>query len=285
MPVINILSNYHTHTRFSDGSHDPEVYTEEAINQGFSSIGFSDHSPLPFENRFAIQSDESLLDYSRKIKDLKNQYSGKINVFLGIEADYIPGITAPFQTWREKAGLEYLIGGVHLLKKEDDDRLWFIDGPRVETYDEGLKEIFGGNVVNAVTTYYRQVMQMIEQEKPDVVAHLDKITMHNRNRYFTGEEKWYRNLVSDTLALIRQNHTVVEVNTRGLYKKRSLSLFPDVQILKQINEMNIPVILSSDAHQPAEISLYFDETVTMLKDLGFSSVFTFNSAGWQPVEI
>lgn len=284
MPFKATLSNYHTHTRFSDGSHDPEVYIEEALSQGFTSIGFSDHSPLPFENRFAIQSEDLLLDYSRNIKNLKNQYSGRINVFLGIEADFIPGISAPFQAWKEKAGLDYLIGGVHLLKKEGHERLWFIDGAKVETYDDGLRDIFGGDVVHAVTTYYRQVMQMIEQEKPDVVAHLDKITMHNRNRYFTGEEKWYRDLVSETLALIRQHHTIVEVNTRGIYKQRCLSLFPDVEILKQINELNIPVILSSDAHQPGEISVYFDETLNILKNLRFSSVYQFNPPGWQPVE-
>lgn len=278
-------ANYHTHTRFSDGSHNPEIYIEEAISQGFQSFGFSDHSPLPFENRFAIQSQQSLIDYSTTVRSLKKQYNNDLEVYLGIEADFIPGITEPFSALRKNAGLEYIIGGVHLVKKENDERLWFIDGPKVETYDQGLNDIFGGDILNAVKTYYYQLMQMIETQKPEVVAHLDKINMHNQNRYFREDEKWYQQLVLETLEVIRQNGTIVEVNTRGIYKKRSRSLFPNPEILKLIKQMDIPVIISSDAHQPAEIAMYFSETKNILKELEFETIFQLTSNGWQPQQL
>jgi len=81
--------------------------------------------------------------------------------------------------------------------------------------------------------------------------------MYNRNRYFSEESDWYVELIDETLGLIRENQCVVEVNTRGMYKKRSESLFPGPAILEKILELKIPITLSSDAHKPNELFAAF----------------------------
>jgi len=48
-------TNLHTHTNFSDGSAEPEVYVKKAIELGFTALGFSDHSPLPKKEEKAMQ--------------------------------------------------------------------------------------------------------------------------------------------------------------------------------------------------------------------------------------
>ena len=78
-----LKSNLHTHTHYSDGSHPPEEYILEAIRLGFCCIGFSDHSPLPFENSFALR-EEKTGEYFEVIRALKNKYRGRIDVMLGI---------------------------------------------------------------------------------------------------------------------------------------------------------------------------------------------------------
>ena len=55
-----------------------------------------------------------------------------------------------------------------------------------------------------------------------------------------------------------------------MYKKRSDSLFPDHQTLKRVKELNIPVIISSDAHHPDEINNLFDDAVKHLGRIRFS---------------
>jgi len=65
-----MLTNLHTHTNFSDGSSSPEDYIKEAEQQGFSVLGFSDHSPVPFPNTFAIH-EGGLPEYVEKITTLK----------------------------------------------------------------------------------------------------------------------------------------------------------------------------------------------------------------------
>ncbi|MDP4282684.1 MAG: PHP domain-containing protein, partial [Bacteroidota bacterium] len=141
--------NLHTHTCHSDGSQEPRKYIEEALKQDFEVLGFSDHSPLPFQNNFAIKNDgPALQEYCHSILSLKKEFapesnaSGKLNIFLGLELEYVPGITHPISFYREKFPFDYIIGSVHLVKNEWNE-LWFIDGPKKEIYDEGLKTLFG----------------------------------------------------------------------------------------------------------------------------------------------
>jgi hypothetical protein len=66
--------------------------------------------------------------------------------------------------------------------------------------------------------------------------------MHNRDRYFTENEKWYRDLVLETLTLIKEKDLIVEVNTRGIYKKRSTDFYPATWLLPIMKDMNVPVV-------------------------------------------
>ena len=75
------------------------------------------------------------------------------------------------------------------------------------------------------------------------------------------------------------------MNTRGIYKKRGNELFPGIEILKLLYINNIPITLSSDAHQPSEISGAFDETLILLKGIGFKKIHTFEEKRWVGVDI
>ncbi len=280
-----LLTNHHTHSRYCDGKEPPEAYIREALRQGFHTLGFSSHAPVPFENTFAIDDTGELIKYAGEIRHLQQKYKGDINIFLALEMDYIPGITTDFAELKSIAGLDYAIGGVHLVRHPEKEELWFIDGPKREIYDRGLQTLFDGDIRYAVTAYWKQVREMVATQQFDIVAHLDKIKMHNRNRYFTQDEKWYRRQLTETLELIARKGLIVEVNTRGIYKGRSDELFPGPDALKMMRELGIPVMLNSDAHKPEELSKYFPEAREILKKIGFK-VFSVRAAdGWQEIGI
>jgi histidinol-phosphatase (PHP family) len=285
-----IRCNLHTHTRFSDGSDHPEEYCKEAIRQGFEVLGFSDHAPVPFENSFALK-EEMMTQYVETILHLKAKYSnntpGKnsLKILLGLEIDYIPELSEPFKTLEKTYPFDYLIGSVHLVRNNDTGKLWFIDGPEIAIYDQGLKEIFQGDIRVAVTAYFRQVQSMILRNKPTVIGHLDKIKMYNRNRYFSESDPWYVDLVDETLEMIRGTGCIVEINTRGVYKKRSEEFFPGVEILKKLKKLEIPVTLVSDAHKPHELSLGFENAINLLKTLGFERLLYFDGTGRKEIPL
>ncbi|MFC2111450.1 histidinol-phosphatase, partial [Bacteroidota bacterium] len=117
-------------------------------------------------------------------------------------------------------------------------------------------------------------------QKPDIIAHFDKVKMHNKNRFFSEDEDWYIGLVDKTLEIIKQTNTIVEVNTRGIYKGKCDSLFPSIDILKKCFKLKIPIIISSDAHKPEEISSYFPETIEIIKGIGFQELKMFKNNSW-----
>lgn len=276
--------NYHTHSRFSDGSSEPIEYVEEAIRQGFTSLGFSEHSVLPFENTFALQAGTEPA-YVKEIKRLQELYAGRMNILLALEADYIPGLSYGFSTQKSNLGLDYIIGSVHLVKNSHNDVLWFIDGPKREIYDKGLNELFGGDIRKGVTAYWQQINRMIQEEEFDIIGHLDKIKMHNQGRWFNEDEQWYLDLVNETIALIAEKDLIVEVNTRGIYKGRSETLFPGEYILAGLKERGVRITLSSDAHQPHELSMWFEEAIATIKNSGFKMLSTFSEGKWTEVEL
>lgn len=249
--------NYHTHSRFCDGKGEPREYVEYAIGHGFSHLGFSGHSPVPFPNDYAIQP-EHLQEYCDEIRSLKSEYARRIDIRLGMEIDYIPGLSEDFGKLIDECGLEYCIGSVHFVSNPEGDPndLWFIDGPSRDIYDDGIERIFHGDVRKAVTAFFHQNNEMIERNRPAVIGHFDKIVMHNHDRFFTRDEPWFLNLVYETAELISEKGIICEINTRGIYKKRSDDYFPSRKAILRLKELGVPVLVSSDAHEPANLDMF-----------------------------
>jgi histidinol-phosphatase (PHP family) len=272
--------NFHTHTTFCDGKEPPENFVREAVQQGFKVLGFSGHAPVPFDNEFTTPPDK-LDDYCRTIRNLKEHYKDEIEIFLALEADYIPGITWDFGYFTDRCHLDYIIGSVHLVTSNEPDKYWMIDGILRKSYDEGLKECFGNDIRKAVTTYYDQIAEMVATQRPTIVGHFDKIKMWNQNRFFSEDEPWYMQSVADALKVIKNKGCIVEVNTRGLYRHYNAEPFPGTAILKEIHQMGIPITLNSDAHSPQELSGSFDEALDLLRNIGFDYLFVLHEGKWK----
>jgi histidinol-phosphatase (PHP family) len=279
-----MLSNHHTHTLYSDGHADPEEYVKSAIELKLEILGFSEHSPLPFANPFSFRQ-ERRDEYLQKINLLKSQYADKIRIYCAMECDYIPGVSEPFVKTSDEFTLDYVIGSVHLVKPDNSEILWFTDGPDYKTYDEGLSNLFAGDIKNAVRTYYRQINSMIENEVFDVIGHFDKIKMHNRDRFFLESEKWYTDLLYETIDLIAEKDLIVEVNTRGIYKKRSETTYPGHDSLKILKAKNVRVMINSDAHQPHELLMSYDVAQGILDAAGYKASCHFIENEWQEIAL
>ena len=300
--------NLHTHSIYSDGKSQPRKIVEEAVRQGFMTLGFSEHSPLPFDNDFSVK-EADMPCYVAEIAQLKAEFKDKIDIYCGLEADYLTGVSEPFAVTKEKYHLDYLIGGVHLVVNPalrqaqgpeetkvvepaetptqtiNPDEIWFIDGPKWEVYDEGLQKFFDGDIRRAVCRFFEQSNEMIENEQFDIIAHFDKIKMHNRDRYFHEDEPWYRKLALETLDLIREKGLVMEINTRGIYKKRYNGFYPSPWLMEEACKMGVPAIISADAHHFSEITLEFEAAEEALKQAGYRSVVDFKDGRWVEVPL
>jgi histidinol-phosphatase (PHP family) len=270
--------SYHTHTQYCDGKSTAEELVLRAIELGLTAIGFSSHAPMPKKESWSMSLDV-LEDYIAEVQELKQKYKSQIQVYVSLEIDHIPGVTRSFYEFKRESNLDYTIGSVHLVKAKSDSEFWFLDGPDTN-YIHGIEVLFDGDVKMAVTAYYNQVIDLIKTQKPDVIAHVDKVKMNNKGRYFSEDEKWYVALLDKTIEVIKNSGTIVEVNTRGIYKKKSDSFFPDAYFLKECKKKAIPITISSDAHHVDELVLGFDLARELLKTIGFESVRVFADEGW-----
>jgi histidinol-phosphatase (PHP family) len=278
-----MLCNYHTHSTFCDGKEPISSIVKKAVDLKFDHLGFSSHAPVPHENNFAIR-DELIPEYIKEIQFWKEQQM-TLNIFVGLECDFIPEVTRDFSFYKQKYSLDYIIGGVHLVKENLSGKLWFIDGSKRDIYDTGIYEIFNGNVQKAVTAFWEQTFEMIETQSFDIIAHLDKIKMHNQNRFFNQKESWYRTLVVKALDLIKHHNIIVEINSRGLYKNRCNEFYPSDFILQEISKRDIPCIFSSDAHKSSELLLYYEEALERLRQNNIFRMFYLDNGFWREYAI
>ena len=255
MPALQQMTNYHTHSTYCDGKASPREMVDFAVAHGFTALGFSGHSPLPFDNTYSITDYDG---YCREVRALQEEYHDRIQISLGLEFDYVPGMLEDFTPLIEQGHLDYTIGSVHLIPvpgttPRDGNALWMIDGSRYERYDEGLNRLFGGDIRAGVRAYFHQQNAMLLRNRPTILGHPDKIAMHNRSRYFTEDEPWYEELALETLSLAHELDIIVEVNTRGIYKGRHPDYYPSRRLIKAMKQWRIPVIVSTDAHAPEDL--------------------------------
>jgi histidinol-phosphatase (PHP family) len=125
-------------------------------------------------------------------------------------------------------------------------------------------------------------MQMIVEDSPDIIGHLDKIKMYNTNNdLFSERDSKYRSLVIKVLEQIKKSNTIVEVNTRGYYRYGQTDLYPSSWILEIIKQKDIPIMLNSDSHHPDEISSGFEYAAKKLKEIGIKELWIFLDKKWQ----
>ncbi len=263
--------NYHTHCLYCDGKAEPEAYVVKAIEKGFQACGYSSHAPLPFDTNWNMKQ-EKLPSYLGEISRLKEKYRGRIEVYTGLEVDYIGGLWGFHHPFFRSLRLDYTIGSVHFMDTLSAGLPWTIDGSSEEFF-KGFGAAYDNDTRRLATRYYELVRDMIDKDHPTIIGHLDKIKMHNRYRVFLNEgESWYRDCVEDTLDLIAEKGSIVEVNTRGTYRYGQADLYPGRWILERIFQKNIPVMINADAHLPDEMDAGYAFAAGILQDIGFASL-------------
>lgn len=267
----NLIQNLclHTHNIFCDGKQDINILITNAIVQGVTQIGISSHAPIKIENKWSMAYKE-LDNYILEIEKCKVLFSNQIEIFTSLEIDYIPNKSYSFDFFRKKLKLDYTIGSIHLVAHSENNELWFIDGNK-EVCIKNMNRIFNNDVKLAVSQYFAQTRTMIRSQQPDIIGHMDKVIL-NTSDLVDVEAEWYRNEITKTLETIKEAGTIVEANTRGIYKGKWKEPFPSIYILKQCYEMSIPVTISSDAHHSSELLYAYNETRQILKKIGYKFV-------------
>lgn len=273
--------NYHGHCIYCDGKGTPETYIQQAIKLGMPQIGISSHAPVPFYTGWNMNQ-EDLPQYLHELSDLKKKYIKDIELLRSLEVDYLPGMMGPGHENIINSGLDYVVGSVHFVARFADGSHWSIDDS-TDDFVRAINDIFNGDVRKTVTRYFDLQWEMLENQPPQILGHMDKIRMHNKNRFFFDEtEEWYVNLVRKTMKKAAEKGVVVEINTK--YLKRAGFTFPSADHFKWMADNQIPVTLSSDAHAPDKLLLGFEHMIPVLKENGITKLWHYHNGNFRPFE-
>ncbi len=272
------------YTSYCDGSSDPVYYIKEAIKMNLPALGYSSHAPLSFPCNWTIpiQFYPSYLD---TIKHLKDIYANKLEIYCGLEIDFIPDLWNETKVTVDIDSLDYFIGSIHFIDSFEDGRRWGIDGSNLE-FRKGLSDIFNNDIHAVIRKYFAYTRQMVKDMKPSIIGHIDKIKMQSTDQGpILENDPVFREELYYTLEEIAISGCIIEINTRGVYKRKEQNFYPGTWALKQMSELNIPVIISSDAHRPEELTNHFALAVENLKTAGYKCVISRKNNQWINLDI
>ena len=276
-------SNFHSHCTFCDGQSQPEEFLKSAVASGFRAYGFSSHSPLPFET-FWNMSKPDMPDYISEINRLKKLYAGDIEVYLGLEIDYLDKTYNASLPYFQSLPLDYKLSSIHFLTIRYpllEENMVCIDGPYRE-FEEGLNKHLGGDIRRIIRLYFESSMQMVELGGFDVVGHIDKIYKNAcRHPDFSLQADWYQKPFLELLDLVAEKGLIVEINCK--YKNLKGLTFPHITSYKELYKRQIPVMVNSDCHEPHLVNEGRDDTLLLLKEAGYTATRELVNGTWNDV--
>lgn len=278
---MNNLTNYHSHCTFCDGRAPLEEFVKEAIAEGFTSYGVSSHAPLPFSTRWTMEW-EQMPAYLEEAQLLRQKYAGQIELYTGLEIDYLHEESNPSVARFRELPLDYRIGSVHLLYNDKGE---VID---IDVSADHFRTIvdteFGGDLDRVIHSYYDRLLRMLELGGFDILGHADKMH-HNAACYRPGllDEPWYEALMRDYFVEIARRGVMVEVNTKALYLLGTF--FPNERYFGLLKELGIRILVNSDAHFPEKINSGRPEALAALKQAGHTEVMELHGGVWVGVGI
>ena len=250
-----MIANYHTHTyRCRHAVGDERDYVKRAVRAGLRILGFSDHTPQDYfdseEKTLPIRmSPEELPGYAASIRALAEEYRDRLEILLGVEAEYYPKYFPRLLDMLRANGVQYMILGQHFLGNE-------------------IGEPYSGRPTGDAAILARYVSQCCEALDTGLFscfAHPDLIN-------FVGDPAIFEREARRLCRKAKETGTPLEINLLGIRERRH---YPNERFWRVVAEEGCQVILGYDAHCPKELADRRSET----KALKLAA-----SCGLQPLE-
>ena len=275
------LTNYHSHSLYCDGRANMEDFIRFALSEGFTSYGFSSHAPLPFSTAWTMEWD-AMDDYLAEFHRLKAKYAGQIELYIGLEIDYLNEESNPSVVRFRELPLDYRIGSVHLLY---DDKGEIVDvDVTADKFCRVVDKHFNGDLVRVVHLYYDRLMRMVELGGFDIVGHADKMH-YNASAYHPGllDEPWYDALIQEYFDAIAGKGYIVEINTKSYLELGTF--YPNERYFPVLLEKGIRVQVNSDSHYPERINNGRLQALMALQASGYHTVTEMYNNEWKDMPL
>ncbi len=193
---------------------------------------------------------EQFDDYVAMIADTREAFAGRLDVRLGLESDYYPGVEPWLEELHARAPLSHVLGSVHY--QVGDYRKLFYTGD-VRSYQE---------------LYFKHLALSAESGLFDTLAHPDLIKNESPKDW---DFKRIRPHLEQALDRIAATGVAMELNTSGVMKALP-EMNPSPAQLRLMWERGIPVVIGADAHVPDRVGDGYPKALRLLHQAGYTEV-------------
>ena len=266
---MKAMRNYHTHTwRCQHARGAEEDYVKTAVARGFQALGFSDHTPWPYQSGFVsgmrMRLDQ-FEDYRRTVLGLREKYAGQIEIPLGLECEAFPEYAEWLRDFKAEF-LDYVLLGNHYDYSDEGDHR--------RLYPAGGYYFGHCTRANAVIRYGERTIAGMRTGLYDCVAHPD-LFMNAYPAFDADCLAVSRDLCQAAKAL----DLPLEYNLLGLSRQTEAMLsggqgYPCTDFWRVAAETGCTAIIGFDAHQPEALDQleWYDLAREALEGLGMRVV-------------
>lgn len=250
--MISCVYETHSHTPLCKHARGmPSDLAAVAEAKGLKGLILTCHCPLPDGMSAGVRmAPDQWKDYQNLVQAAREAYEGRVDVRLGVESDWLPGLEGWLETLHAGAPLHYVLGSVH---------------PQIQEYKDLY---FTGDWPAYHTQYFLSLVEAAETGLFDCLSHPDLVKNY-------GTETWDLEAqmphILKCLDRIAATGIAMELNTSGRNKTLP-QMNPAPEILRAMRERNIPVVVGSDAHEPARVGDCFLEAYDLLMGCGYEQV-------------
>ena len=270
-------NDYHIH--FEKGSYDEEWvegFFEAAAKRRLDEIGISEHSHT-FPEFYDLYRETLILD-SSPVGEFQTEWL-KVNKFkytideyfdfmakikkrhpatkIGIEVCNFADQTATGKIL-DKYPFDYRIGSVHYIKG------WGFDFAEIkdEWFRRDLRDIYEG--------YVSEIEKLAATGHYDVLGHPFNLRLFKILPDFDVSDYLER-----AATALKNAAMAIDVNTGTMYRYPIAEISPYADFMRVAKKHGLPVIITSDAHAPADCGRFHDEARDYAKDFGYADTLQF----------
>ncbi len=232
----------------------PVEYAEQAASRGLKGIVFTCHCPLPDGHSAQWRmGDEQFEEYVDLIADARSRMEGRVDVRLGLESDFFPGVEPWIEKLHQRVPLHHVLGSVHM---------------QMSAYRQ---RYFNGDYFDYQKTYFSHLAEAAETGLYDTLAHPDLVKNESPASWKFSRIQPF---IEHALDRIASTGVAMELNTSGLNKVLP-EMNPGPGMLRLMHARGIPVVIGADAHSTDRVGDHFLEALQILEDAGYSEVSIF----------
>lgn len=262
-----LRADFHTHTSYCDGKNTPREMVEAAYRMGMTDYGISGHADFDFCEPGIGMSDAVFAQYKNDLYQLREEYAGKLNLYIGIELDCL----GPVQR------AEYAIGSTHCVYKDGE---YVVVDDTLEKMEEAVNRLWNGDWYAFAADYFELEATVYDRTHCDWVGHFDLLTKFNeKDKRFDDTKDAYLEPALAAMKKLNAEGLPFEINTGAISRGYRNTPYPSRILLKELHDMGGRIIINSDSHSASNIGFRFEQACRLALECGFTHTWVLKPGG------